>query len=271
MEWNLGIICACAPSLRVLFRSYLKTTFNRSKPSKHSHTSSQGGGKKSFGCCGKQGAASSDDPPARAIELKRSVTIESDTPFAAQDNKPYFRESIKTTTTSISDAGSNRIGIVYHPRTYHQTISKEPYTEDIEAARPRQDSYDPIASQPAWSKSTTSIQTECHSCRAKARQGSAQRTFFRSNSDETLAKALNQAGHHTPPLPPLPVTALPPMLSTGSEARADSRMRSPNHRAGTQSRSSHDDSPVKMATAEEEDDPMRPDSVMLAMMGRGRF
>jgi len=267
VEWNLGIICACAPSLRVLFRSYFKTTLDRSK------TGSQSGIKKPFGCCGKGEAAFSLDPPPRAIELKRTLTIESDTPFAQEDDKPYLRESIMTMATFASDDASKRIGIVYQPRRYHQPVAEEPHQEDVEAARPRQDSYDPIATNTGWTKSTASISTECHSCRAKHGQdsGSVQRTFYRPDSSETLAREQRQYEvHDTLSRPPLPFTALPPMPSTGYQARLDTHMRSPQQSPTPGTPTRGDELTTREIPAAEED-PMRPDSVMLAMMGRGRF
>lgn len=265
VEWNLGIICACAPSLRVFFRSYLMTSFNRSKGSKGSQNSNHGGDRKSAGMCwGNKQAALDDYPPSHAIELKRSVTVESDTDFHSQDKKPLFRESIRSKSTSNRDTGSGRVGLVYQTRTYHHPVTEEPFQEDIEAAR----SYDPIASNNVYDKSTASISTECQGCRAKSQQrsASAQRTFFRSESSDTLARELRQNSvHSTPPLPSSPPrTALPPMPSAGYQELPDSPMRSASLPA-------QGDGDAPKTTAEEEDDPMRPDSVMFAMMGRGRF
>jgi len=270
-------MCACAPSLRVIFKSYLKSTLNRS------NNSSQGGIRHIRGCCGNHGhAVGSDDPPPRAIELKRSVTVESDTPLADGSGKPYFRESVRSPSTSTTaNHNSNRVGIVCVPRAYRQALAEEPHLEDEETARPRWDSYDPtgpVTYDPGWSQSTASVNTECHSCRAMDRIDAGQRTFFRSGSGETLPRASVQAPGHgqiTPPLPPLPITALPTLpisryhVRQGSTARSVERTPVPNWPPASLSAEYHDTTAPRMSVAEE--DAMRPDSVMLAMMGRGKF
>jgi len=68
LEWNLAIICNCAPSLRAFFREYLKDSVDKALNSFS--------GRSKYKETHKSSLASQ-----RAIELRRTYTVESEKPF----------------------------------------------------------------------------------------------------------------------------------------------------------------------------------------------
>ena len=87
LEWNLAIICNCAPSLRAFFREYLKDSVDKALNSLS--------GRSKYKETHKSSLASQP-----AIELKRTYTVESEKPFNVQG-------SVRTTKDDDADSTSS--------------------------------------------------------------------------------------------------------------------------------------------------------------------
>lgn len=98
LEWNLGIICACLPSLRVLFHTALKSSSGESKQNKHNSEIQHN----AVGWCGKPGDDSRDGPLSQAIELERTFTISSSTAYPLDNKKPFTRYSSPAKTNTFT-------------------------------------------------------------------------------------------------------------------------------------------------------------------------
>lgn len=122
LEWNLAIICNCAPSMRAFFREYLKDTVDKALNSLSSRSR--------YKETNKDTIASQQN-----IELKRTFTVESEKPF-----------NVHTSVTSEGDASSTNSS---HPQAHTRNYSRT----YLDAKGPDQF----VPAKPSWSTPNISI------------------------------------------------------------------------------------------------------------------
>jgi hypothetical protein len=128
LEWNLAIICNCAPSMRAFFREYLKDTVDKALNSLSSRSKYKSTTKGSL--------ASQQN-----IELRRTYTVESKKPFNAHG-------SVISKDGSVSSVSSQQLA------SLPQVHSKYSDHDNFSHAR-RAIQFSP--NEPAWSISETNI------------------------------------------------------------------------------------------------------------------
>jgi hypothetical protein len=128
LEWNLAIICNCAPSLRAFFREYLKDSVDKALNSLS--------GRSKYKETHKSSLASQ-----RAIELKRTYTVESEKPFNVQS-------SVRTKDEDADSTSSEQLASLpqAHPKNSHRNASL-----DIEGS----DTF--VSKNSSWAKSNINI------------------------------------------------------------------------------------------------------------------
>lgn len=108
LEWNLAIICNCAPSLRAFFREYLKDSVDKALNSLS--------GRSKYKETHKSSLASQ-----RAIELKRTYTVESEKPFNVQSSVRTAKDDDADSTSSEQLASLPQA----HPKNSHRNVSMD--------------------------------------------------------------------------------------------------------------------------------------------------
>ena len=129
LEWNLAIICNCAPSLRAFFREYLKDSVDKALNSLS--------GRSKYKETHKSSLASQH----QAIELKRTYTVESE--------KPYnVRGSVRTKEEDADSTSSEQLASLpqAHPQNSNRNASL-----DIEGS----DAF--VSKNSSWTKSNINI------------------------------------------------------------------------------------------------------------------
>lgn len=130
LEWNLAIICYCAPSLRAFFREYLKDTVDKalnslSSRSKYKETTN------------KDTTVSQTN-----IELRRTYTVESEKPFNT-------RTSVRSKDGDASSTSSQQLASL--PQAQPKNSSRNYYSGTNVS-----DQFVPVSPQ-SWSNSKINI------------------------------------------------------------------------------------------------------------------
>lgn len=128
LEWNLAIICNCAPSLRAFFREYLKDSVDKALNSLS--------GRSKYKETNKSSLASQ-----RNIELRRTYTVESEKPFNA-------RASVRSKDGDDSSTSSQQLASLpqAHPKNSNRNASLDMGGSD-----------DFVPNDSSWSKSQINI------------------------------------------------------------------------------------------------------------------
>ena len=129
LEWNLAIICNCAPSLRAFFREYLKDSVDKALNSLSSRSKY------------KETHKSSLASQHQAIELKRTYTVEPEKPF-------NVRGSVRTKEDDADSTSSEQLASLpqAHPKNSNRNVSL-----DIEGS----DAF--VSKNSSWTKSNINI------------------------------------------------------------------------------------------------------------------
>jgi len=128
LEWNLAIICNCAPSLRAFFREYLKDSVDKALNSLS--------GRSKYKETHKSSVTSQ-----RAIELKRTYTVESEKPF-------NMRGSVRSKDEDADSTSSEQLASLpqAHPKNSNRNASLEIGGSD-----------DFVSNNSSWAKSNIQI------------------------------------------------------------------------------------------------------------------
>ena len=108
LEWNLAIICNCAPSLRAFFREYLKDSVDKALNSLS--------GRSKY----KETHKSSLSSQNQAIELKRTDTVESEKPF-------NVRGSARTKDDDVDSTSSEQLASL--PQAHPKNSNRNAYLD----------------------------------------------------------------------------------------------------------------------------------------------
>jgi hypothetical protein len=129
LEWNLAIICNCAPSMRAFFREYLKDTVDKALNSLSSRSK--------YKSTTKDTLASQQN-----IELRRTYTVESEKPF----NKAHG--SVISKDGSLSSVSSQQLASL--PQVHPKYLNRNDFTDARGASQF-------VPNDSAWSNSETNI------------------------------------------------------------------------------------------------------------------